>query len=301
MKKKILIISNPGFENGFKQLSRNIEHFSIEVISFKNKLWIGKSTYSRIKFLKEYDAVHFFWANRKFFDLLMYRIFAGVKIINHFIGSDFYFNIKKKSFRKLLELKLCSFISEFLVVGDILEKEMIKFGYKSQRIDFINQDIKEREISKPRENKIVVYLPSDKKKFFRFNQLVKLANDFPETKFIWFPFKKEEDLSKNIIQYERLAKEQVFEEMETAKIFIRLAEHDGLPNTVIEALNVGCHVIWTFDMPFVNKIHSYDELKSDVENLLKKEEINKGGIDYVIEKFNRKKIKEDLLKFYEKL
>ena len=50
-------------------------------------------------------------------------------------------------------------------------------------------------------------------------------------------------------------------------VLIRFTAHDGLSLMTLEALTHGRHVLWTHDFPFVDRISSYDEMRSEIDAL----------------------------------
>lgn len=300
-KKKILIIAHPGFSDTIEYIVKDISSADVRVISFKDKIWKGKNIFRRVALLKNYDCVHFFWGNVKIFDLLFYRIFSGVKLINHFMGTDLYNTLKSK--RKTIELLLCSKICKIVVVGYVLSEELTKIGIKNDIVFIINHEVVKQDFTFPADRKVIVYIPSTRKAFFRHDFLTRLANEFSDIEFTWFPYTKgtDEDLPKNVSVISYIHKEEVLAEMQKHKIFIRIPIHDGgAPLSLIEALNIGRWCIWTFNMEYVNKITSYSDLKSNLMQLIEKNDHNHKGEEFVIEHFNFQKIVEGFIDLYKK-
>lgn len=298
-KMKILIISQPAFVNGLKLITKDFSEFSFEILSFNNKNWIGKSFLSKLIFLKDYDIIHFFRGRTKLFHFLLFRFLSKTKIVNHFIGTDLYRILKNNNFKKM-KLKLCSKLSVTVSTGMILHKELNELKIKNEVLNFVNYDLKKNEYVFPKNKRAIVYLPSDKKVFFNQKTLFKLALDFPETEFAWFPYIKEkkEDLPTNVHCFDYISEQDLFSEMAKNKVFLRISEHDGLPNTLLEALSIGRWVIWTFPFKFVSNFNSYEQLKTEFDKLINKTESNIEGEKFVLENFNLDSVKKNFKEFY---
>jgi len=298
--KKVLIISHPNFTNGLKIIASEIPGISADVISFKGNLFEKKSLFEKGRLLSNYDIVHFFWAYIRLFDLLYFKLFLRKRIINNFIGSDLYKILSEGGFRKRTELRLCSHLSEYAVTGGILKNELNELGINSVRVDFINSEIRKREYTYPSEKVAAVYLPSMSKDFYNFHFLLKLAENFPDVEFIWFPYKREmnEKLPGNITTVEYVEHEKIFSFFNEVRVFIRLPLHDGLPNTLIESLNIGRWAIWSSDHYGVSKAENYDELAEHFSILIEKEEPNIDAEKYVTEQYNLKKISWNFSELY---
>ncbi|MDD3044937.1 MAG: hypothetical protein PHF33_05715 [Candidatus Delongbacteria bacterium] len=281
---------------------KDISSVDARVVSFKDKIWKGKNILRRIILLNNYDCVHFFWGNVKIFDFLFYRIFSGVKIINHFMGTDLHNILKSK--RKTLELRMCAIISKIVVVGYVLSEELSEIGINNDIVYIINHEVVKKEFTFPDDRKVIAYIPSTRKTFFRHDFLLKLSEDHPDIKFTWFPYTKEADeyVPKNVSVIPYIQKDQVLTEMQKHKIFIRIPIHDGgAPLSLIEALNIGRWCIWTFNMENVNKIDSYNDLKSNLEKLIEKNDYNMKGEVFVLEHFDFPKIVAGFTELYIKM
>ena len=104
MKKKIIIIAHPSFVEGLQELLCDQISYEMDVISFKDPLFLGKTGFQKISLLRKYDIVHVFWGHVRIFDLILFRIFAKVRIVNNFIGTDLHNIISKNKVRKTVIL-----------------------------------------------------------------------------------------------------------------------------------------------------------------------------------------------------
>jgi hypothetical protein len=297
--KKILIITHPGFLNTIIRIINKLDSGDIKVISFRDRMWRGKTLIQRGKLLKNYDCVHFFWGKVKIIDFLIFRFYSKVKIINHFMGTDLYNTLKSK--RKTFELKLCSKLSTILVVGYILNEELNSIGIDNEIVYIINHEVKKTDYNFPKEQKAIVYIPSARKKFFNYDMLFRLAEENADTEFTWFPYEKEENeiLPENVKAIKYINNTEIPDKFIENKVFIRIPVHDGgAPLSLIEALNVGRWCIWSFEMEGAEMIQDYDGLKQKFTKLISKTEPNTKGEDYVVSEFNFDRIVNGFKQIY---
>jgi hypothetical protein len=216
------------------------------------------------------------------------------------MGTDL-FNMINKSYLKRLELKFCSSIAKYIVVGKILKDDLKTLNINSEIVYIINHDLKKTKYTFPIERKAIAYIPSTRKKFFQQALLKQLAIDFPNVLFTWFPYQKEleENLPHNINCISYIKKQSVLSEMMKNKIFIRLPIHDGgAPLSLIEALSIGRWAIWSFNFRHVCTSNNYPELKTNFEKLINKEEANTKAENFVLEEFKMTHITNGFLKLY---
>lgn len=103
------------------------------------------------------------------------------------------------------------------------------------------------------ELEIITYIPESRKTFYGLNQIVVLAEHFPQLKFHVFGMTGEgEKLPTNMYCHGWTTETEFLEKMRHCAIFIRLTEHDGNSLSVIQALNSGCEVVWNYPAPHVH-------------------------------------------------
>jgi len=85
------------------------------------------------------------------------------------------------------------------------------------------------------------------------------------------------------------------------RVFIRLPAHDGLPNSVIEALSTGRYVIYSHDFPHCERAYSAEEVIAKLTKLLDSSSANIEGSNYVHNKYDKNKLKRQLIELYRSL
>jgi hypothetical protein len=206
----------------------------------------------------------------------------------------------KKSWLKKFKLKLCSKIALTTTTGYILHEEFNELKIKNKVLNFVNFELKKQNYKFPEKKRAIAYLPSDRKIFYNHKTLFKLALDFPDTEFIWFPYIKEknEDIPTNVHCIDYVPRQDLFSEIGKNKVFLRISEHDGLPNTLLEALSIGRWAIWSFPFEFVSSFKSYEQLKTEFNILINRTEPNILGEQYILENFNINYVRKNFNKFY---
>src|SRR5437870_1900416 len=85
------------------------------------------------------------------------------------------------------------------------------------------------------------------------------------------------------------------------RVFIRLPAHDGLPNSVFEALSTGRYVIYSHDFPHCERAYSAEEVIAKLTKLLDSSSANIEGSNYVHNKYDKNKLKRQLIELYRSL
>lgn len=220
------------------------------------------------------------------------------KIIVSWIGTDVFW-VKTKLFRRLLSKIGNKLVDTNICVCYNLAKELKEMKIKSKVKPLPNFSI--YKIQKlPSSNTVAVYLP-DKFDymwdFFSGNIIKRLVTEFPEVNFLILRNSGEKFSEKNVKCYEWIDDmEKLYSEV---KIIIRLPLHDGLSNTILEALSMGRIMITTpVGIPYSKEASTYDEVKAHLAESLKNSQLNEVGSNHVHQNFNIEKITSDLIKIY---
>ncbi len=223
------------------------------------------------------------------------------KIIITWIGTDvlwaktkFFKTILAKFGNNLVDLNLC--------VSPNLKKELeeIKIKVKLQSLPFFSL-YEIRPVSNY--NKVLVYLP-DKLEymwdFFQGNIIKKLVKEFPEVEFIILGNSGKKFQEKNVKSIEWANNmEELYAQ---SKAVIRLPKHDGLSNTILEALSMGRTMITSnSSIPHCNEVTNYEEIKKILADTLEKPVLNNEGSKYVFKNYNLEKIIDELISIYNSL
>jgi hypothetical protein len=116
---------------------------------------------------------------------------------------------------------------------------------------------------------VLVYEPG--KALYMPNEMVEVANRLPNVQFHWFGCPEDvfKGLPSNIKNHGRLKWGNVLKLMKKCQIFIRYTEHDGFPNTVIEAVLSGMSVITNHQFPFTYRVNEVEDIVQAIRNIKK--------------------------------
>jgi glycosyltransferase involved in cell wall biosynthesis len=279
----ILVITHKGFHPGFKlfELSDSIN------LKDKNE-WRKLPLIKRLKIASQYKTIHYFWGRVDFLEMLFLQI-LGRKVILHFIGSDVLMILKSKS--KQLKTKLYKLLgAKILVVHKNLAEELQSIGIESKVVEFVNHKVEKIHEVIPGEFSILVYIPEGKEDFYNLEVIEETAKLFPEIKFNIFPYGDNFSLS-NLIPIKPVEHNKVIDLINSHRLFIRIPKHDGLPNTVIEALMCSRYVVWSYEHPYVYKADNVKEISEIINEVKNKNVLNAEGKKYVLEHYNTESMK----------
>ena len=137
--------------------------------------------------------------------------------------------------------------------------------------------------------KVLSYVGDERESFYGFEHVLKLAQEFPDVEFTIVGTKREFDiLPSNVISLGWVEKSKMNNLMQSHAVLLRLTEHDGNAQMVIEALANGMEVIWTQNHRLTHKWNGTDRLTSLLNKL--REKVVKRGKKSNIE--NAKEIRE---------
>jgi len=294
VKKFLCVTGSQQFADGMELLFANIPEMQIDIICRHDSSW--KRYIKRFFLLRNYDVLYLFWADFKIYRLLMYKL-AGVKVINHFIGSDI-LKIINSPFRPRL-MPLVNSLSKIICVSPLLQQELKNLGVEADLIPFTNLELKKREIDYPETRSAVIYIPNHNIEFYNFEMLMELARRFPDVEFMIFPFDNSEiKLPDNVKSRASIPRQQMFDFISKYRVFIRLPRHDGLPNTLLEALSIGRWCIWNFEFPHTFRVSDIDSLTEMFNLLINKKDPNYEAAEYVIDNFSHSHISEIYKDFF---
>lgn len=142
------------------------------------------------------------------------------------------------------------------------------------------------------------YLGKNRENFYGLDNIIKLAEKFPNVKFRVCGTDGENLVHLNNIEYLGWIN-NVNEELDNCNIFLRLIEHDGLSNTVLEALSKGKFVIYSYPFDYCETYKNDNELFAVFQkliNLTKKRNNNKEAINFVVKNYSKEILLKNLIK-----
>lgn len=223
------------------------------------------------------------------------------RVVMHWVGSDVTTAIKQyKSgdFNKIYFNK-----SEHLTVAPWLSEELKEIGLNASVMSISAYQKDFRLKSFPERFTVLSYIPENRANFYGKEQILKLANELPEVKFIVVGSLKETELPANIDLKGWV--NNINEVIESSVVVIRYMKHDGLSQLVLESLALGRYVLYSRDQKGAIYVKNYNELYDQL--LILKSAFDSGKLSHNIEganqirkNYNKELIFSGLKRFLEK-
>ncbi len=295
---RVLFVSFPYF---LKDISALLEG-RVEPVCVDVPTWRRWTLARRLAAARGAHAVHFFWARTKLLEAALLRI-GGRKVVQHFIGTDV-LKLLRAPARKKLEACLVARFSTTAAVSQNLVDELRTVGVRARLVPFVSS----KAYSLPEEIgwnpgppwRILTYVPARRRDFYGFSKVVELARRFPEVVFQVLAMApqdvRDDDLPPNL---DLLGwRDDVSSLLRECHGLLRVTEHDGLPNMVVEALAHGRYVVYSGTLP--GCIHAPDvpELEAAVRTITEQRGPNRDGERFVQERFGRERIRGGFLELY---
>jgi hypothetical protein len=238
-------------------------------------------------------------------------------IINHWVGSDVIGELKKRRepgiFRLGDIIRDCIFYWKMkngglinLTAAPWLVDELAKIHITATflPITTIDKD-KLGMVDTEREKDIdfLSYVPLRSFEFYGGDKIVRLAQRWPEYKFLLiFPDLNEipqnilEKMPGNVVISPKVPRSKMNELFNRSKIFIRYTQHDAISLSVLEALYFNLQVLWTYKFPFTQKIETQEKLSDLIPSLIQNWQPNEDGHTFVTENYTTEKFNENFVK-----
>jgi len=228
--------------------------------------------------------------------LLRLRIF-GKKIIVHWIGGDSWIatnNFLPRILTKLLKNEIALHIA----IEKNLSNRIEKLGIRSIIHPLpVATHFKLEEL--PDQKRILVYAPDITEYYWeRFNgkMIKKIVKEFRDVHFIIIRNSGKYFDEPNVECHKWI--DNMKEIYKKVIGVIRISTHDGQPGTIIEALSMGRHFIFSQEFPFCKKATNFEELKIALKSILDEPKLNVEGSKFVNDEYSIKKISSGLEKIY---
>lgn len=187
-----------------------------------------------------------------------------------------------------------------------LQEELQEIGIEAELLPFKHVD-SFADVLTYEKISVLTYLAQGKEKFYGLNDILSLAEKFPEIKFtVAGSDGKGITHPSNVLFFGWCKEDEMMRLRTKHAIFIRLTEHDGNSLSVLEALASGQEVIWNYPGENCNYVHDLDSTISTLNDLIQKIE-NRGmqsslqNINFVKSTYSKEKIlinfKNSILRF----
>jgi hypothetical protein len=251
--------------------------------------------------LRKVDILHIIYGSvgLKWVPILILTKLWGKKVICHWIGTDVLNVISNKRY-KLQARVMDLFINLHLAGSETLVKELKSIGLWALWMPLIPKNITISFQPFPAKFTIISYLPDDRHEFYGSNILYRLAQEFPDMRFLVVGGTGKGQ--KNMPNIEYLGWQEDMESLYAqTTVLLRVPQHDGLSLMLLEALAHGRQVIYSNRFPHCYHARIYDEVKNALLQIKENPTLNYKGVDYVKETFDQEKTIQKLIQIYDSL
>jgi hypothetical protein len=241
------------------------------------------------------NIIHFLWGDN---NVALYIIpkLLGKKVIIHWVGTDV-LRVKKKPLVREIIKRVANL---HLAVSPWLADELREIGIKATVIPLIPTYLPKVDITWPSDKVVHVYLPEGKEEFYGVFDTFNLVREMPDVKFLITAHS-----GKGMPQLPNITYLGWVDDMEIVwskvRVYLRLPKHDGMPLTVIEALQRGRYVIWAYEFPYCMKALSVEDAKKGLEVALEQKGMNVDGMVYASHAFNPPVVAQQTIEQYRQL
>jgi hypothetical protein len=211
----------------------------------------------------------------------------GKRMVSHWIGSDAMRYKGKLNLRRRLAIWVHQhFVDLELADSEIIQEELRAVGLETKLLRLLPQTIVGKVTALPEESRVLSYWFDDRFDFYGGPIVFALARAFPRVKFLIAQAsgKGLTDIPANV-QFLGYV-DNIQEIYRKCTCLIRMPRHDGLGAMVLEAMAHGRYVIYNHKCPFTSFAEDFDSAKKTLEEILKKQEPNFEGVDYVKKNFS---------------
>ena len=279
---KIAYIGHVHFAN---RLSSAFQKRGYETKVFDYNKW-GRNFNSSMNAVKKFDVIHFISGTglRKFLYAAVLRFFLNKFLIVHFVGSDVTRLQTRKLFDRLNWMGAINIAHRVFCVASWLTEELKPFC-KAETFPLFYRNFSVQPLSAPTRFTILSYIPNTRPKFYGRNITEKLIKNNPDIYFIILGSDLLNDYP-NVETHDIDYQEDMNKYYQNISLLLRLTEHDGLSNMVLESLAWNKHVVWTYKFPFVHKVNRNLNDVQQIINELKNNNSNSGASNWIKENFN---------------
>ena len=141
-----------------------------------------------------------------------------------------------------------------------MNTELISIGLKPEYVPFKFAEVK-KVIEKYSSICAMTYIADKRQAFYGIHQFKVVAEKYPSIEFKLFGVVNPEvELPANVKSYGWVPSDVFQNHLRETAIFFRLAEHEGFPVSVIEAMSFGCEVIMTSPYEYSHTAKSKEEV-----------------------------------------
>lgn len=185
------------------------------------------------------------------------------RMVQHWVGSDVLYarEVAKQG-------QVSSALRDQCVhwaIAPWIAEEAAEFNVRAKLVPFPQLYLPEKVLPLPAEFAVLVYLSPVKPEIYGASETVRLARELPSVPFLVVGMDGLPDAPPNMRFLGWV--QDMLPIYAQSSVLVRFSQHDGMPRMVLEALACGRHVVWSYYLPTVHAVRSYDELRAQVEEL----------------------------------
>lgn len=279
-----------------------LQLFSGEPLCFQflsHEEWYKMKFSRKIGYLQNTNIMHFLWGQRKLGDFIFAKI-LGIRIINHYIGTDVWRLMKEKPSKKFKAYLSNLLADRVFCVSAGLQKELSLLGTQAKILPLAFGSYPDIVPQLPKRLNVYSYVPESRSEFYGWSFIEQLIRQYPDIQFYILANK-----GNGYHHYPNVEflgwQDDIRQWIKDSYIYLRLTQHDGLPKMILEALAYGRQVIFSGEFPHCHRSTNFSELKSCFDNLLNKPKLNHEGAKFVREEYNSAKIRQTFVSLYREL
>lgn len=217
--------------------------------------------------------------------LLKWAKKCGKKTIVLWVGTDVWNRLNGK-----VPVPRHDLVDLNLACSKQLIDELATLDVKAKLL-YVPTDLPEQTVPMPSEHAVLLNVPDNRAEFYGYPYLIRLIQDFPDTKFIvtrtetpeWYDFP-------NVDFRGMLSREDMDTAMGDCSVVIRYPVHDGMALSIIEAMAKGREVICNQPVPFTHFADSYESMREALLSIIERPpKLNVAAHEYALEEFSREK------------
>jgi len=211
----------------------------------------------------------------------------GKRMVSHWIGTDVMRYQGKLNVIKRMSIWVHQHLVGLqLADSEIIQEELRSIGIETNLLRLLPEAIIGQVTPLPEKPVVLSYWDDERLDFYGGNIVLALAREFPEVDFLiaLATGKGLTNIPPNVRFLGLVG--NMPEIYQKCTCLIRIPRHDGLSAMVLEAMANGRYVIYNKKYPFTNFATDFDSAHKALEEILKKQQPNVEGADYIKDNFS---------------
>ncbi len=183
-------------------------------------------------------------------------------------------------------------VTRHIACAPKLSKDLKTVGIAADTVPVLNH-VSPALLPLPEKPALLSYIgfqaSSDKRNFYGWQSLLRLAGDFPQITFYVIGRGPSMDaVAPNLVFLGYV--DDIERVLAKVTGLLRITYDDGMPRLVMEALAKGRYVIFTGDFPCTAKVTTYEEIREAVRDIIGRTRPNAQGMRFVRDHYNAREV-----------